>query len=96
MKVTISGHSDDIILIQGDIFKEYNVLDIDNIKVLVLCPTDHTYVEFHFYINEEGFWKVGQLSPDLAFVECKIFTDDCGDEFLEVSSFIDFEIFCKK
>ena len=48
MKVSISGHSDDIILVQGDLFKELKLKNIGEGKVVVLCPIDNTYLEFHF------------------------------------------------
>lgn len=96
MKVSISGHSDDIILVQGDLFKELKLEDIGEGKVVVLCPIDNTYLEFHFYTSEDGFWKVGQLSKESDYIKATIFTDDCGDEFVEVESLAtEFDVLAK-
>ena len=96
MKVSISGHSDDIILVQGDLYKEFKLKDIGEGKVVILCPIDNTYLEFHFYTDEEGFWKVGQLSKESDYIKATIFTDDCGDRFVEVESLAtDFDVLVK-
>ena len=57
-QITISGHSDDLIEIDGDIREEFSVWLNDD-EVVYLCVSDGTMLEIMY--NDDGMWRMSQL-----------------------------------
>ena len=73
--VTIYGHSDDLIEIEGDFGVEFNAYDTEDILLSNGCKVRVTYDE-----NGDGCWRTNLLTPQLCtVVEHTLATDETDD-----------------